>query len=664
MSNQLSRFEEIIGDIEAFRLMLEGAFKDWAGSFEVLLADSGEYLLGAKNAPSFQVFCHRLRGTQEGDRRCLTCDQQAAQRAAEENKPIQYKCHAGLLDFAVPVVIDGRLTATIFFGQVRPSSPVPDQRALNQIQQLESDLGLARGDLMDAWNQVPRVAPDMIDGTVQKLWKLVVYITRLGHERLELRESQQRNQRRFAESEAFEQAARNLGRPTAGWDEFWARVSTVLEQVAAVVGANCGLVLASEQGHTESSSKLTTKAVCGLPVQLFIGRAYSLQDQIFHQVVEEGGIEVVPFRGHVDPSTVCSSIQHFAPSVAAELDQVVLVRLGLADNQVGALLLFLSKARDVVGSLSIEEEKGMLTLLASLIGAAHNNCRAYQRQEYELELRHHWLQQVAHQLLGPLHGLQQQTEGAARRLVHWQAEGTQDPTRWPPDKLQEWQGELARWEKLIDSMVESVHYVARLVDNLTSTVRSSSRDEALDLATAQDVAGLLIRCARNLQGIALERGQRLTVEMASFKSVDGKLCIDERLFQQAVGNLIDNAVKYSGRGTEIVIRGEISEDTAKISIVNCGIRLHASEVEEIFDEGYRTKEARRRHPTGIGIGLTVARQIIQLHKGSLTAQPSTPVGQGWETAFDIVLPFAKASAETAQEDVGNVQEKDGLNSSM
>jgi signal transduction histidine kinase len=102
-------------------------------------------------------------------------------------------------------------------------------------------------------------------------------------------------------------------------------------------------------------------------------------------------------------------------------------------------------------------------------------------------------------------------------------------------------------------------------------------------------------------------------------------------------------VKYSDRGTEVIITGNILDNKGIISITNWGIPIREEDVEKIFLREYRTRPAIARYPVGTGIGLTIARDIVLLHGGKLLTSPSksirTPEYIGYETTFQVVLPL-------------------------
>ncbi len=640
MGGTKSKFEEIIGDVDAFQLMLDGAFKDWVGSYDVLVSDTQEYLFTSKTtAPSFRPFCRKLRSNADGERRCKECDLEAAERVKREQEPSVYTCHAGLTDIAVPILIKGDLVATVFCGQVRTIEELSDQKGLAQAAQLEIELGFAPNELMNLWHQIPQIPELQINQMIQRVEKLVYYVTQIGHERLDLKRAHAKDQRRLLESLSIEFAARDLSQLADTWNQFWQQVEQVLERVCGVIGASAALLAApSDKSDQSGLGWLVPRAVTGLPAEPFKERYYSPRDDPLDKAIARNNVQIVPFEQYRDPTTICGSISRYAPNQAKNIDQVVVTRIQLDDQHLGLLFFFMNRARDMEASLPIEEEKSLLWPLTLLIGTAYHNCSLYQERKQELENRRRWLRHLTHQLIAPLHGIQGYAEDAWSRLVSWKRDGPQSAPEWTEDKTLRWNEELRRWENSFDWVAWLTRYTARLASNLSWTIYG--RPDGLDLSVVRDVGGLLIQCARDFQGIARERGLRkVNVETSTVKLMDGRICVDDHFFRQAVGNLLDNAVKYSTQSRDINIVGEVQQNKAIIRVINYGIQLREDDIEKVFEDGYRTDEARQANQTGTGIGLPVAREIISLHGGTLTALPSKYTRLGWRTEFVISLPL-------------------------
>ena len=94
------------------------------------------------------------------------------------------------------------------------------------------------------------------------------------------------------------------------------------------------------------------------------------------------------------------------------------------------------------------------------------------------------------------------------------------------------------------------------------------------------------------------------------------------LVSQVFSNIIENAVKYSNAATEIIIEGNYQSkiDSVVVIVRNGGIALDPSHTKKIFDRGFRSPEAKSKYPAGTSFGLYIARRIVEIHEGSITAK--------------------------------------------
>ena len=118
---------------------------------------------------------------------------------------------------------------------------------------------------------------------------------------------------------------------------------------------------------------------------------------------------------------------------------------------------------------------------------------------------------------------------------------------------------------------------------------------------------------------------------SAWKSLE--LAVDPDLMARAVQNLLSNAVKYGKDGKQIRICLQ-ERDGIVLSVTNYGLIIPEESLDMIFERFYRVEGARSPQTGGTGLGLNIAREIIVLHGGSITAQSSL---QG--TIFEIFLPW-------------------------
>ncbi|GAB6561575.1 HAMP domain-containing sensor histidine kinase [Bacillus mobilis] len=114
-----------------------------------------------------------------------------------------------------------------------------------------------------------------------------------------------------------------------------------------------------------------------------------------------------------------------------------------------------------------------------------------------------------------------------------------------------------------------------------------------------------------------------------------EVCIDERRMEQVMLNLLHNAYQHSPENTSITIRVLTETNSFTISVDDEGEGIPEEDIPHIFDRFYRVDKSRTRATGGKGIGLAVAKEIVELHNGSILVTSQLGVG----TNFIIELPF-------------------------
>lgn len=121
-----------------------------------------------------------------------------------------------------------------------------------------------------------------------------------------------------------------------------------------------------------------------------------------------------------------------------------------------------------------------------------------------------------------------------------------------------------------------------------------------------------------------------------------KAALNESLFEHALINLIDNAVKYSEEKTRVTITTKVDEKNILIAIADQGPGISKEHIPRLFERFYRVDKARSRKMGGTGLGLAIVKHIVNVHSGTVTVE--SHIGKG--SVFYITLPKENAAIET------------------
>ena len=195
--------------------------------------------------------------------------------------------------------------------------------------------------------------------------------------------------------------------------------------------------------------------------------------------------------------------------------------------------------------------------------------------------------------------------------------------------------EPAALRHLTRVMLESCDRLIDLVDTLLEVgrIEQGRAAEALQVQDL-DLQELAAQSVDPLRPLADRKGISLTLE---FPSVPLSLQGDSRLLHQVVRNLVDNAVKYSPAGSEVVVRGRSEVGSAlALEVEDKGIGIPEEHLPRIFDKFYMVDGGIARRVSGTGVGLYLVREIVRLHNGAVgvTSRP----GEG--SLFAIFCPGA------------------------
>ncbi len=192
-------------------------------------------------------------------------------------------------------------------------------------------------------------------------------------------------------------------------------------------------------------------------------------------------------------------------------------------------------------------------------------------------------------------------------------------------------GELdPRQDEMLGVVDRNAHRLLDLIDDIVTLDRLESGRLPIE-AESVEVAQLVDQVVVAVAPLATARGQRLLADM---RPTAGSVVGDAAQLERVLLNLATNAVKFTPRGGSIRIVAEGDVDSARITVVDTGMGIPADEQPRLFTRFFRSSTARSAAVPGTGLGLVIARSIVDAHQG--TIELVSAEGEG--TVVTVTLP--------------------------
>jgi two-component system, OmpR family, sensor histidine kinase VicK len=195
--------------------------------------------------------------------------------------------------------------------------------------------------------------------------------------------------------------------------------------------------------------------------------------------------------------------------------------------------------------------------------------------------------------------------------------------------------------ELFEEIVAESKRMSRMVEELLFLARSDSSSLPLEFETVA-VEPFLTELAGRAEVLVRERGATLETDLGGV----GLLKADPQRIEQAALILVDNAAKYGQQGGRITLSSSVRAGELRVTVEDRGPGIPKDELPRIFERFYRLDKARSRRMGGAGLGLPIAKTIVEAHGGHIEAVSRPDKG----TSMSLCLPLL-AEARTAESSV-------------
>lgn len=226
-------------------------------------------------------------------------------------------------------------------------------------------------------------------------------------------------------------------------------------------------------------------------------------------------------------------------------------------------------------------------------------------------MRKEFVSNVSHELKTPV------------TLINGYVETLLDGALENKEKLQEFLSVINKHSRRINAIIDDL------------LILSNIEDRGIDIQTENILLYDLLFSAYT-SALDIARKEDIEIKIVCYEKLH--LSANPILLEQAIFNLICNAVKYAGRGSTIIISGKLTHSDNKkkveITVEDNGIGIEKDQLDRIFERFYRIDKKQSRKVGGTGLGLSIVRHIALAHKGEITVKSEKNRG----CRFSIILP--------------------------
>lgn len=248
---------------------------------------------------------------------------------------------------------------------------------------------------------------------------------------------------------------------------------------------------------------------------------------------------------------------------------------------------------------------------ATAIVGCWSALRAFRKQQRLAALQSDFVSSVSHELRAPIASVRLMAEGLARGNVP----------------------ESPRQHEYFRFIVQECRRLGAMIENVLDFSRIEQGRKEYEFEPT-DLPKLVDQTVKLMEPCAAERQVELATEFAGEVR---EAQVDGRALQQALVNLIDNAIKHSPQGAKVSVRCSRpggAPDSVEIAVQDQGPGIPPHEREKIFERFYRAGSELRRETQGVGIGLSIVKHIVGAHGG--TVRVESDMGKG--ATFSIEIP--------------------------
>ncbi len=384
-------------------------------------------------------------------------------------------------------------------------------------------------------------------------------------------------------------------------------LQTVAEAPRALLGADWTSIALLD----DSGASLSVVAAAGVELPALAGQAWSAGDKAVSELLSAKQPLVIDQPGqHLQALPVLPTSQRVGPAIKS----VVSIPLSLNNQPLGLLDVAYSKPMTFT-----EEDTAFLQALGQEAALAIRNARLYQREQQQVarlraldELQKEFVSAVSHELRTPLTCIRTSVD-----LLDTMRDGS------PMDQIE-----------LIQTIEHHVGRLEGLVTDLLEMTKLEAGQITLSRQTT-DLRSLVSRVVETLRPLSDRKEHSVHLH---WPEALNQVEVDRRRIEQVLTNILSNAIKFTPKHGQIEVHVSETGDSLQVCVVDNGPGISEENQAQVFEKFYVVSDGRSL--SGLGLGLYIAREMVELHGGRIWVE--SEVGDGSRFCFQVPTTSAGA----------------------
>lgn len=538
---------------------------------------------------NFSELCDKyIRKTSEGFKRCQECDLKWGKIAGEKGKPVIYTCHAGLTDFAVPIIVEGKPIGAIHGGQILMEQP--DE---NKAREYAKNLCIDEDLYIEALKKIKIISNEKIQIAANFLFLVANAISEIGHKNLKLIKQ---NNREIFNKNIISILGSTLDKKTI--------INLFVKNIGEFFNADRVVFSNYDSKNniflpTEESEEYLANS----NEKSFVNYNWSNKEssEFIKSLLQKENLNIFCLDEYIEQNKPNKNLVTFFKNADIKSTYSMLV---IYQNKL--LGFFCIDFTHNATKLSTDDLETVRSICNQAAIALYNAYLYVKAQEAD-HAKGLFIANISHEIKTPLN-----------IIIGFS------------DLMSEIELDRHKQIEYLKNINTSGKHLLSLTNDIINISKSCVEDLNYENIESDKIINEVVDTIKLL-------AQDKKINISTNELIQTRIDVDKKMFIQILYNLLVNAIKFTPENGNVIISSKLDPQNLIISIEDTGIGIANEDLNKIFEEFKQLDSSYAKPQDGLGLGLAITKKLVELHNGSIYVEANRNKG----SKFYFTIPLCK-----------------------